>query len=72
MDSANVLVKMECGKHYGAAGGPCKKCAYFASLESDPVYRKCLMHNGTPWVAIYGPVVNNPLFPAETQAMRRK
>ena len=61
MSDANVLVKMNCGKHYGAVAGPCKKCAYFAT--EDAATRQ---HNGTPWAAIYGRVVNCP-FPGAPQ-----
>lgn len=50
------MVKLACGKHWGLpskhrAGDQCRKCRIHAREV------KLLQHNGVPWIAVLGPVV---------------
>ncbi len=55
-------VKADCGKHWGPVAGPCPKCAYQVKLQSDPKWRACFQHNGTPWIAVLGPEIPKPFW----------
>ena len=55
--AAIKLVRKDCGKHWGRKPGPCQKCPYFAKQLAEEQRQGYLQHNGTPWIAVLGPVV---------------